>query len=166
MGLLAKLFKNKKQEILKDEGQDRLVNYKIIEGNIESTLNKEIQNFFPKTGHWMSNCFQRSSDVYRRNLPCHLRDNNWMSKLMHKELKEKEIFISQQAIKTFMDNSKEFAELRHNYELEIVRWQINWIKGGGEGWCLPDGYNDSDIIFSPSLNILSTSGLKIMSLSL
>jgi len=148
MGLLSKLFKKKKVEVEEVEN----VELSKFENNIETinaTLNEEIKNFFPKTGLWMSYCFQRASDVYRGYLPCHLRDYEWMSKLLHKELKAKNIFISQKAIKEFMDNSKEFEELRHNYELEIIRWQINWIKGGGEGWIMPEGVSELSMIFHP-----------------
>lgn len=160
MGLLSKLFKRNKG-IEQQEKSEKTISQIVEREKIDEILNEEIKNFFPKTGLWKSYCFQRASDVYRGYLPCHLRDNEWMSKLLHKELKAKNIFISQKAIKEFMDNSKEFEELRYIYELEIVRWQINWIKGGGEGWVLPDGYDDSDIIFSPNVDIMFRNGVLL-----
>ena len=163
MGLLTRLFKKcvqSKNERYEEQNIQSI--HEVCEKEeIDKILNDEIKNFFPQNGLWISYCFQRPKDVYRGYLPCHLRDNEWMSKLLHKELKGKRILISQKAIKEFMDNSKEFKELRHNYELEIVRWQIQWIKGGGEGWCLPDGYDDSDIIYGPDVDKMFRDGVLL-----
>ena len=114
---------------------------------VNNILEKEIKEFFPaqNNGKWGSNCFSRSNEVEYSNLPCHLRDNAWMSKLMQLVLKDKGVYIPQDMIKDFMDNSETFANLRHEHELRIVKWQINWIQHGGGNWLSSNG---SDGVFS------------------
>jgi len=100
----------------------------------------------------MSNCFEKTNELNYCNMPCHLRNNSWLSKLLYVTLIEKGINISLKQIKKFMNTSKEFVEARHNYELEIVRWQINWMKKGGDGFLLPNKY-DEFYIYSSEVDI-------------
>ena len=115
----------------------------------ERILMEEIETFFPTNGRWGRNCFRKSSELQYGNLPCHLRDNEWMSQYLENKLLNKGILIPAPAIHEFMDNSDRFNELRHNYELEIVKWQIDWMRNGGEGWLIPKGYDDFSIMISP-----------------
>jgi len=105
--------------------------------DIITILEQEMKNFFPKNGHWYSSCFRQSNEINRKFLPCHLRDYVWLSKLMQKELETKSVHIPANLIKSFMINSQEFNDRRYNYELEIVRWQIEWMDNGGEHWLVP-----------------------------
>ena len=122
-------------------------------------LEEDIKNFFPNSGHWYDNCFSRPSEVWSINLPCHLRDNAWMSQLLHKVLKDKKIYIKPHAIKQFMDNSETFAELRHQYELKIVEWQINWVMSGGTNWMMPKGTDEFSLIFSEDYDKIIRGGI-------
>ena len=92
MGLLDFII-SKRQEQNKTNTKSRILPK--IETNDEKAnviLEEEIKNFFPKEGVWYDNCFSRPSEVWRINLPCHLRDNAWMSQLLHKVLKDKRIY--------------------------------------------------------------------------
>lgn len=127
--------------------------------NIKAVLESEIKSFFPETGEWGSLCFRRSNEVADANLPCHLRDNAWMSKLLHSRLIGKGIYIPQSAIKRFMDNSEDFENLRHEYELKIVKWQIKWVITGGEGWLLPKGYDEISLLCSEDIDKIVRGGV-------
>ena len=126
---------------------------------INIILEEEIKNFFPKEGVWMSSCFKRPRELYRGYLPCHLRDNLWMSQLLKKDLKDKGIDISAWDIRKFMDKSETFNKLRHEYELEIVKWQIGFIVSGGEGWLIPSGFDDFSLLFDPEVDVMVREGV-------
>ena len=131
----------------------------IKEDRVTAILEEEIKNFFPNTGVWYSNCFKQPSEVGYGNLPCHLRDNAWMSKLLHKELNNKGIYIPEHTIKKFIDNSENFANLRHEYELRIVNWQIDWITHGGENWLMPEGTDEFSLLFSEDVDKIIRGGV-------
>jgi len=122
-------------------------------------LNEKIEEFFPNSGHWYSNCFRKEKKVSYSNLPCHLRDNEWLGELLYKNLLKDGILIPRSIATEFLTNSERFNELRHNHELEIVKWQINYMKNGGEGWLLPKGYDELSLIFSPNTVEVFRSGV-------
>lgn len=133
----------------------------IDKDTVNSILEKEIRDFFPvqNNGRWSRNCFKQPKEVEYGNLPCHLRDNAWMSKLMYNVLLDKGIFIPQQTIKSFIDNSQLFADLRHEHELRIVKWQINWIRNGGANWLMPEGYCEMAELFSEDVDKIIRGGV-------
>ena len=151
MGIFDFLKRNK--EIEQNKSAEKPKYSRILnEKEQKILLETEIETFFPETGYWGSNCFDKSNELLHENLPCHLRDNAWMSSLLHKNLLyNKAIYIPQQAIEKFLDNSERFNDLRHNYELEIVKWQIDWMRNGGEGWSIPEGHDELSIMFSPDV---------------
>lgn len=141
-------------------GRDKNVATNCQQNEIATILEEEIKDFFPKTGVWYNCCFKRPEGIASINMPCHLRDNLWMSKLLRKYLiNKKGLNIPQQTIKNFIDSSESFAELRHNYELEIVNWQINWIMNGGEHWLMPNGYDEISFKFSQDVDKIVRGGV-------
>ena len=133
---LLRALKNK----LSSEPVPRPLENETESDDILILLERESETFFPTTGHWYSSCFKQPADINRKFLPCHLRDYNWLSKLMQQELACKDVFVSANSIKNFMINSKNFNERRFKYELEIVKWQIEWIDKGGENWLVPENF--------------------------
>ena len=129
------------------------------EEKVNAILEEEIKGFFPNSGAWKDNCFGRPEGVWYSNLPCHLRDNDWMSQLLHNVLKDKKIYIKQQVIKQFMDNSEAFADLRHKHELRIVEWQINWVMSGGANWLAPNGSDEFSLLFSEDYDKIVRGGI-------
>lgn len=114
----------------------------IIESN--SILEKATLNFFPKEGVWYSYCFRRPKDLEIGNLPCHLRDDLWLAKMIKKD--QKLFYISTNKILQFVKTSPFFQEKRHEYEQEIVKWQIDWMINDGENWIADEKYG-GDIVF-------------------
>lgn len=113
----------------------------------QAILSNEIETFFPTNGRWVSSCFNQSKKLRYENLPCHLRDNGWMSSFLHNILLyDKGIYIPEQSIKTFMDYSVRFNELRHNYELEIVKWQIGCMGKGVGNWLTAKGVGNLSLL--------------------
>ena len=94
-------------------------------------LEEKVKEFFPETGHWNSICFKKSKELSRCNLPCHLRNYKWLAKLIKQYY---ELDIPRNKIELFLKTSEIFEEERHNYEQKIVKWQIEYMKNGGEGW--------------------------------
>jgi len=148
--LLAKkeqLLKAKeKKQVKKDE--DRFEKNLSVTTNkaLTEILDKAAQEFFPKTGAWYSNCFRKSNELDMVNLPCHLRDSFWLSKMFQQE--QKLGAISSRYIFNYVRTSDVFKKARHDYELEIVRWQIEFMRNGGEGWICDDKYGGDFINFS------------------
>lgn len=114
--------------------------------NITQILEKATDNFFPKQGDWYSNCFERSKNLYMSYLPCNLRNNKWLAKMLQEN--QKLYRINYYDILDFVSNSQYFNESRHNYELKIVKWQIDFIMNGGEGWICDDNYGGDAMMFT------------------
>ena len=149
MQLFKKLFtKTQPQDIESD------VEEKYNKQHAQNILDKEVFDFFPKTGHWTSACFSRGDQ-----LQCQLRNIDWLTNWVDRKLKAKSIYIPKKAIRNYVATSPLFAKLRHDYELEIVKWQIGWMNGGGEGWLLPKGADDCSLVFSPDCDIIFRAGV-------
>lgn len=99
---------------------------------VEKVLEQATMDFFPKNCRWNACCFKKSQELQMQNLPCHLRDDEWLASMLKKNLDF--TVYSYEQILNFVKQSQFFAEERHKYELEIVKWQINWMKNGGENW--------------------------------
>jgi len=155
MGLLDKLRRRKQQEETKNSSSKQQKS-----ALFTRLLEEEIKEFFPNSGHWYSTCFRKPREVSYCNLPCHLRDNAWMSVLLQSNLAKKGIIIPLRTIKNFMDTSENFEKLRHEHELRIVEWQIGWIVGGGENWLLPDGYSELSLLCSDRVENIYRGGVK------
>ena len=161
MGLLD-FFRTKKETEKKNETklEEELPKVVINDEKVNAILEEEIKDFFPNKGVWYSNCFRQPSGISYSNLPCHLRDNAWLSKLLHRKLNDKGIYIPQHTIKKFMDNSETFADLRHKHELRIVKWQINWITDGGSNWLMPKGTDEFSLLFSEDVDEIIRGGVS------
>lgn len=101
-------------------------------------LNSAIRNFFPSTGVWYSHCFNKPTALNIDNLPCHLRDYKWMASMLQKQANLYDIDI--EVIEGYIRSSNLFSSLRDKYEKKIVKWQINYIISGGEGWLVNSAY--------------------------
>lgn len=99
-------------------------------------LDSKLVNFFPESGSWNSRCFQKSPLIEECNLPCHLRDTNWLAKMIIKKYNITNMDTI--AVAQYINESDYFKQARHDYEQRIVSWQINFMLNGGEGWIVDD----------------------------
>ncbi len=113
----------------------------------EAELEIAVQDFFPKTGEWTSNCFQRPRELHMCNLESNLRNDKWLAQMIKKQCNLDN--VNYYDILDFVKKSPIFQELRHNYELEVVRWQIEWIKNGGENWICDEELGGDFTMLSP-----------------
>ena len=113
---------------------------------IEEFLDKTLKNFFPKDGHWHSNCFNKSNFVAEENLPCHLRNDKWLADLILK--KYNLYYLGKVTIIEYIINSNNFNKLRHEYEQKIVSWQIDWMCNGGDNWIIDEKLGGDLYLFS------------------
>jgi len=152
MSLKEKLLKLKNKILndsineidIKEESQETLETDKIVNNK---TLEEATLDFFPKTGHWVSSCFRKEKELTMGNLPCHLRNNKWLAKMLQKNQELYHYTIDE--ILDFVNNSDLFQEKRHEYELKIVKWQINFIVNHGEGWICDDNYGGDIVYLTP-----------------
>ena len=105
-----------------------------------------LKNFFPKDGHWHSNCFNKSNFVAEENLPCHLRNDKWLADLILK--KYNLYYLGKGTIIEYIINSNNFNKLRHEYEQKIVSWQIDWMCNGGDNWIIDEKLGGDLYLFS------------------
>lgn len=117
----------------------------IIETN--GILEKATLNFFPKEGIWYSTCFRKPEDLSMGNLPCHLRDDLWLAKMLKQN--QKLFYMSTSRVLQFVKTSPFFQEKRHEYEQEIVKWQIDWMRSGGENWIIDEEYGGDFVFLTP-----------------
>lgn len=140
---------------IKKRYEEESISYKkYTKEEITEVLDREVFDLFPKEGYWTSVCFTRGN-----YLQCHLRDNLWLADWFKKKLENKDICILKLDILSYIESSKLFEEKRHEYELEIVRWQIKWMKSGGEGWLMPNGTDEFDLMFNPDIDKIFRAGV-------
>lgn len=95
-------------------------------------LDKILKDFFPQQGNWKSSCFSKSKELEKINLPCHIRDNNWIADLIIKKYNLDS--IEKEEILNYITTSEQFNKLRYEYEQRIISWQIDWMRNGGDNW--------------------------------
>lgn len=134
-----------KSEKISKEKNKRFINF-------DSILKKATADFFPKTGVWYIHCFTKTEELDMLNLPCHLRDDNWLAQLLKQE--KKLYLISYKKILNFVKTSPYFEEKRHQYEQTIVKWQIQWIMEQRESWICGEKYNGFLTYYSPLVDLL------------
>lgn len=115
--------------------------------DVNKMLEIAVQDFFPKTGEWTSNCFQRPRELHMCNLESNLRNDKWLAQMIKKQCNLDN--VNYYDILDFVKKSPIFQELRRNYELEVVRWQIEWIKNGGENWICDEELGGDFTMLSP-----------------
>lgn len=125
--------------------------------DVTSSLEKATLEFFPKTGEWWSNCFRRPIELGMANLPCHLRDDVWLAKMLKKD--QNLFYMSYSKILDYVKTSQFFQEKRHEYELEIVKWQINYMRNGGDGWICDDNYGGDICFLTPVCDLAFRKGV-------
>lgn len=131
--------------------KDSLCTYDNILDEEINELEKATLNFFPKEGIWYSSCFNQPKDLSMSNLPCHLNDDLWLAKMLREN--QKIFYISVNNILHFIKTSPFFQEKRHEYEQKIVKWQIDWMVTGGEGWLVDEEYGGDFIYLSPMCDL-------------
>lgn len=134
----------------REENNSNYINYNDI-------LEKATVNFFPKDGCWYAHCFRRPTELNKSNLPCHLRNNAWLAQMLKKD--QELNYISDNKILNYVMSSAFFKEKRHEYELEIVKWQINWIARHGEGWIVDPKLGGDLVYMSPEVDIAVRKGV-------
>ena len=107
-----------------------------------AALEREAENLFPKSGVWHTEDLNQVTDSDMMYLPNHFNDNQWVSKILQKKLRQKLILVPSKTVKFFVENSHKFAQLKHNYALEIVKWETNYIMRDGDNKQAPKNYDD------------------------
>ena len=99
--LKKRIYKNKNIE----EFESDLENKNLI----DEILDKATSDFFPKNGKWYNNCFKKSKELEMRNLPCNLRNCEWLAMMLQEE--QKLYYISLNRIFKYVTTSKFFEEV-------------------------------------------------------
>lgn len=132
-----------------DNTSKRIKNLSTIERIEESS-----RKMFPKTGSWSSSEFRESPT----SLIQHLRDNNWLAtRLQSMDLED----INFSEILEYVSKNPDFAKLIHDYEQSIVKWQIEWMRSGGEGWLVPEGYGEDFALYLGTCDIAFRKGVVL-----
>ncbi len=119
--------------------------------DVDSILDQATAKVFPKSGSWGSDCFDRPTILGVCYLPCNMRDDVWMAKLLRQN--SNLYFISLGRIIKYVKNSEYFRKCRDNYEQEVVRWQINWMTSGGDNWIVSDEFGGDFLSFDEDYDI-------------
>lgn len=108
-------------------------------------LKNATDELFPRNGAWTSDKFAKDEN----SLQAHLRDTEWLTKKMKELLPD----IDEDTIRVFVNGSDYFTSERAKYEQKVVKWQIEWMIGGGDNWLVKDEYGGDFIRFSPLYDI-------------
>lgn len=122
---LLNLKKRIKNINVKDENSEEILRISNLKA-VNKILEQATIDFFPKDGSWYINCFKRSNSLEMCNLPCHLRDDEWLANMLRNN--QKLFYLNYDQILNFVKKSDFFHQKRHDYEQEIVKWQIDWMK--------------------------------------
>lgn len=83
-----------------------------LEEQDKETINKILEeatkNIFPKTGGWSSCCYDKLDDLSKTFLPCHLRDDEWLAKMLKKD--QKLYNLNHEQIINFIKTSNYFTK--------------------------------------------------------
>lgn len=120
-------------------------------------LDSIVTTFFPDQGNWKSNCFRREELVSEKNLPCHLRDVNWLTSLV---IKKYDLYsLGEGVVREYVSDSSYFNQLRGEYEQRIVKWQISWMRNDGANWLVDSKYGGELFLFSPTCDYAFRKGI-------
>ncbi len=129
----------------------------MIKTETAKLLDSMVMDFFPKEGNWKINCFKREKIVSDANLPCHLRDVDWLSSLL---MKKYDLYsLGEGVVREYVKDSSYFNGLRSEYEQKIVKWQIEWMRNDGENWVVDSKYGGDFFLFSPMCDYAFRKGI-------
>lgn len=120
---------------------------------LNTILTNTINNFFPTTGVWYSNCFKRPNKILQSNL----RNNKLLAKMILDEANLAPEYYSR--ILDFINSSDLFKQKVHDYEQIIVKWQIQWIMGGGKNWIIDENLGGNFSLIMPYCDIAFRKGV-------
>lgn len=116
------------------------------EESIKERLERTTKEMFPEEGSWRSSEFGRPEN----SLIGHLRDDKWLAYKLQ-SLGLEDIYFG--TIFSYVKNSDIFKSERDAYEQRIVKWQINWMVNGGEGWLASEEFGGDFIGFDKNCDI-------------
>ncbi len=135
-----------------EASENNILNFNNEKLSPVTRLELATESLFPKSGSWNSGEFVKSP----HSLIQHLRDSNWLaSKLQSMGLKD----IDFLRILDYVETNAFFIDAREEYEQRIVKWQIDYMKNGGEGWLVPEGYGGDFVQFNPNCDIAFRKGV-------
>lgn len=150
-------LRNKLSQTKKEEPQEQTIetNYIYPSNNekLNTILTNTINNFFPTTGSWDSSCFRRPNEILQSNL----RNNKLLAKMILREANLAPEYYNQ--VLNFISSSDLFKQKVHEYEQTIVKWQINFIKNGGENWICDENLGGDLCLMLPYCDIAFRKGV-------
>ena len=154
LSLRNKLTQAKKTEIQQEEKieEKNYVNPSSDE-ELNVLLTNTINDFFPTTGVWYSNCFRRPNETLQSNL----RNNKLLAKKILNEANLAPEYYNR--VLEFINSSDLFKQKVHEYEQTIVKWQIEWIDGGGEHWIIDENLGGDCCLIMPYCDIAFRKGV-------
>lgn len=153
---LLNLKKRIKNINVKDENSEEILRISNLKA-VNKILEQATIDFFPKDGSWYINCFKRSNSLEMCNLPCHLRDDEWLANMLRNN--QKLFYLNYDQILNFVKKSDFFHQKRHDYEQEIVKWQIDWMKNDEANWICNQGYGTDLCFISPICDLCFRKGI-------
>lgn len=120
---------------------------------LNSILTNTINNFFPTTGVWYSDCFKRPNKILQSNL----RNNKLLAKMILNKANLAPKYYNR--VLNFINSSDLFKQKVHDYEQTIVKWQIQWIKNGGENWIIDENFGGDCCLIMPYCDIAFRKGV-------
>lgn len=153
---LLNLKKRIKNINVKDENSEEILRISNPKA-VNKILEQATIDFFPKDGSWYINCFKRSNSLEMCNLPCHLRDDEWLANMLRNN--QKLFYLNYDQILNFVKKSDFFHQKRHDYEQEIVKWQIDWMKNDEANWICNQGYETDLCFISPICDLCFRKGI-------
>lgn len=154
LNLRNKLNQTKKEQV-QEQQQEIKINYVYPNNDEElnSILTDTINNFFPRTGEWGSSCFRRPNEILQSNL----RNNKLLAKMILRKAHLAPEYYKK--VLEFINSSDLFKQKVHEYELTIVKWQIDFIKNGGENWIIDEKLGGDLCMWLPYCDIAFRKGV-------
>ena len=146
-----KSLKLSKEELLKKYIEVNDISLKNNFNNfVDKVLDSASIRFFPDDGSWYSSCYKKPMTLDKKYLPCHLNDDVWLANMI---IKDQKLLVSTNAVLRYVKTSPFFKKIKHDYSIEIVKWQINWMLHDGDGWIQDKNYGGELMSLSPLYDI-------------
>lgn len=148
-------LKNRINKNVELESPQKEINYIYPKDDEELNiiLTNTINNFFPTDGSWTSGCFKKSNETLQSNL----RNNILLAKMIQHEANLPNEYYSK--VLAFIKSSDIFKQKVYQYEQTIIKWQINFIKNGGEGWICDEKLGGDLSLMMPYCDIAFRKGV-------
>ena len=150
----------KEVEAVKEKKTEPKFRSVVLDKEILPILKEFTNNLFSTGGKWANSCLKQPNGLKKENLPCHLRDEDWLAKFINQELIKNGLRLIYGKIVNFV-KSPYFQKARKDFELEIVKCQIENTVANPKKCIFPEGGYDTCLLLDKKCDMFFRDSVKL-----